>query len=67
VNTGNEEVKILKELRILFSNKRNSRAMKILMIVFGFFFLLLIGLGCNIDNIKKFLIPINSISIEYDK
>ena len=45
MNTVGEEVKIMKELRILFSNKQNSRAIKILMVVFALFFLLLIGLG----------------------
>jgi len=45
VNTVNEDLKIMKELRILFSNKGSSRAMKVLMVVFGMFFLLLIGLG----------------------
>ncbi len=47
VGTVNEDLKILKEIRILFSNKKSSRAMRVLMIVFGMFFLLLIGLACN--------------------
>jgi len=47
VATVNEDLKTLKEIRILFSNKKSSRAMRVLMIVFGMFFLLLIGLACN--------------------
>jgi len=49
VNTVNEELKIMKELRALFSNQQNSRAMKVLMVVFGMFTLLLIGLGGKLN------------------
>jgi len=45
VETGNEELKIMKDIRILFSNKKKSRAMKVLFVVLGMFSLLIIGLG----------------------
>jgi hypothetical protein len=47
VGTVNEDLKTMKEIRLLFSNKKSSRALRVLMIVFGMFFLWLIGLACK--------------------
>jgi len=45
IGSVNEDLKIMKELRILFANKQSSRVMRVLMVVLGLFFLLLIGLA----------------------